>query len=162
MLSPPKIKLIYHAIRKLGMADGDYRAMLQRVANVESSKALDEAGFDAVMLEFKRLGFVSSHRQTAIGGERPGMATGRQLDMARSLWRQYAGKDDEEGLRRFIDKHFTVSGLRFMDKSAASKVISTLKRMVEWRKTHPRPSRKRQAAQAMVRSAIRELDLPPF
>lgn len=162
MLEPPKFKLIHHAIRKLGMADEDYRAMLQRVANVESSKALDEGGFDAVMLELKRLGFTSSHRQAAYGAECPGMATDRQLDMVRSLWRQYAGKNDEEGLRRFIEKHFTLSSLRFMDKRAASKIISTLLHMVEWRKTHPRPSRKRQASKALAKSVNRELDLPPF
>lgn len=162
MLEPQKIKLIHHATRKLCMADEDYRAMLRRVARVESCKALDEVGFDAVMLEFKRLGFTSSHRQAAIGGDRPGMASDRQLDMVRSLWRQYVGKDDEAGLRRFIEKRFTVSGLRFMDKRTTSKVISTLLHMVEWRKTHPRPSRKSQAAQAMAKLVNRELDLPPF
>ena len=162
MLEPPKIKLIHHAIRKLGMTDEVYRTMLRRVASVDSSKALDKAGFDAVMMELKRMGFTSSHRQAAYGSERPGMASDRQLDMVRSLWRQYAGKDDEEGLRRFMEKHFTLSSLRFMDKHAASKIISTLLHMVEWRKAHPRPRRKRQASQALARPVNRELDLPPF
>lgn len=162
MLEPSKIKLIHHAIRNLGMTDEDYRIMLRRIGGVESSKALDEAGFDAVMMELKRLGFTSSHRVIAFGGERPGMASDRQLDMVRSLWRQYIGKDDEEGLRQFVEKRFTLSSLRFMDKRAASKIISTLLRMVEWRKTHPRASRKRQAAQTLTRSVNRELDIPPF
>lgn len=155
MLELSKIKLIHYAARNLGIEDEDYRAMLLRVGGTVSSKALNEAGFDAMMLEFKRLGFNSSRRQAAYGRERPGMASDRQLNLVRRLWRQYVGKDDDEGLRRFIEKHFTLSSLRFMDKRAATKIISTLIRMVEWRKTHPRPNHQSQAVQG-------DLDLPSF
>lgn len=161
MLGLPKLKLIHHAVRKISMADEDYRTMLRRVAGVDSSKTLDDAGFDAVMAEFKRLGFTSSRRQAAYG-ERPGMASGRQVGLIHSLWRQYCGDDDENGLRLFLEKKFAVSSLRFVDTRTCCKIICTLRRMAEWRKMHPRTSRKHEAAKALGDAINSETDSPPF
>lgn len=48
---------IHIAKTQLGMQDADYRAMLQRVANVDSAGKLDRAGQDRVLDELVRLGF---------------------------------------------------------------------------------------------------------
>lgn len=43
--------------RQLGMEDGDYRDMLERVTGKRSSKGLSKAHKNAVIAELKRLGF---------------------------------------------------------------------------------------------------------
>lgn len=53
-----KIKLVQFARRQLRMAEEDYRALLLRAGGVISCKGLTLKGFDAVMDEFHRLGFV--------------------------------------------------------------------------------------------------------
>ncbi len=138
MITPAQCKLIHLAKRRINMSDEDYRAMLMRVAGVRSSNELTEAGVTAVMAEFGRLGY-QTIQNAAKYGERWGMATQAQLDFIRSLWRRYAGTEDEGGMIRFIEKHFGVSSLRFLDFPTAQKVIVTFKRMSGWRKTHPRP-----------------------
>lgn len=48
---------IHIAKNELGMDDETYRAMLQNVAGVASSKDLTEAGFKKLMAHFKRCGW---------------------------------------------------------------------------------------------------------
>lgn len=141
MINAQQSKLIHHAKRWLDMSDPDYRAMLQRVAGVTSSNDLDDASFTAAMAELGRLGFPTVQKAPQYG-ERPGMATPAQINYIRSLWRKYAGTEDEAGMRRFLDKHFKVSSLRFMDLDTTSKVIVTFKKMAESRKTNPRRKHK--------------------
>ncbi len=141
MITREQSKLIHHAQRRLGMTDPDYRAMLQRVAGVTSSNDLDGAGFTAAMEELGRLGFQTVQNAPQYG-ERWGWATEAQLNKIRSLWRKYAGTEDETGMLHFLDSHFHVSSLRFLDFSTARKVIATFKKMAEYRKTHPRSKTK--------------------
>lgn len=136
MITDQQSKLIHHAKRRLNMPDADYRAMLQRVAGVTSSNDLDDAGVTAVMAEFGRLGF-QTVQQAPQYGERWGWATEPQINYIRSLWRKYAGTEDEVGMRHFLQKHFNVSSLRFLDSATVPKVIVTFKRMAEQRKASP-------------------------
>ncbi|WP_374348574.1 gp16 family protein [Chitinimonas sp.] len=48
---------IHIAKQQLAMDDASYRALLQRVALVDSASKLDRAGQDAVLAEMQRLGF---------------------------------------------------------------------------------------------------------
>jgi hypothetical protein len=138
MITDAQRKLIHLARRRLGLTEGDYRALLQRVAGVASSNDLDgDAGVNAVMLEFGRLGFKTVQKAPQYG-DRWGWATPKQLDLIRSLWRKYAGTEDEKGLEHFLEKQFKVTSLRFLDFKTAQKVITTFKRMAEWRRDHPR------------------------
>lgn len=141
MITDQQRKLIHLAKRRIDMTDADYRAMLQRVAGVASSNDLDEASFSAVMAELGRLGF-QTVQQAPQYGERLGWATEAQLNYIRSLWRKYAGTEDETGMAHFLDKHFKVSSLRFLDSVTVPKVIATFKRMAEQRKTNPRRKNK--------------------
>lgn len=145
MITQQQRKLIHLAKRRIDLADADYRAMLQRVAGVGSSNDLDAASFSAAMAELGRLGF-QTVQQAPQYGQRSGWATEDQLHYIRSLWRKYAGTEDEAGMERFLDKHFHVSSLRFLDSDTAPKVIVTFKRMAEWRKTHSRREAKPPAA----------------
>ena len=136
MITQQQRKLIHHAKRRINLSDIDYRAMLQRVAGVDSSNDLDAAGFSAAMAELGRLGF-QTVQQAPQYGERLGWATEPQLNYIRSLWRKYAGTEDEVGMRHFLQKHFKVSSLRFLDSATVPKVIVTFKRMAEQRKASP-------------------------
>lgn len=144
MINTQQRKLIHHAQRRLGMTEPDYRAMLQRVAGVTSSKALDDASFTAVMDELGRLGF-KTVKNAPQYGERWGWATEAQLNKIRSLWRKYAGTEDETGMLHFLDSHFHISSLRFLDFATARKVIAAFKKMAEYRKTHPRSKAKQRS-----------------
>lgn len=145
MITDQQRKLIHLAKRRIDLADADYRAMLQRVAGVSSSNDLDDASFSAVMDELGRLGFQTVQNAPQYG-ERLGWATEPQINYIRSLWRKYAGTEDEAGMERFLDKHFHVSSLRFLDSVAAPKVIVTFKRMAEQRKARPGKKSKPSAA----------------
>jgi phage gp16-like protein len=145
MINDQQRKLIHLAKRKINLADADYRAMLQHVAGVESSNNLDDASFSAVMAELGRLGF-HTVQQAPQFGERSGWATEAQLNYIRSLWRKYAGTEDEVGMRHFLQKHFNVSSLRFLDSATVPKVIVTFKRMAEQRKACPGKNSKPSAA----------------
>lgn len=134
MITDQQRKLIHLARRRINMTEPDYRAMLQRVAGVDTSNDLDAASFGAVMDELERLGFktVGSAPQY---GERLGMATPAQINKIRSLWRKYARTEEEGGMERFIEKHFGPASLRFLDAETAGKVIVTFENMAAWRKT---------------------------
>ncbi|MCC7083184.1 MAG: regulatory protein GemA [Burkholderiales bacterium] len=135
-----QIALVHVAKARLGMNDNAYRTMLFRAASVKSSRELTPAGFRAVMEEFARLGFESSShiRVPSFGrGRRLGMATEEQLAYIQSLWRQWArGDGGDEGLRRYLQKKFGVSHLRFLDRDGAGRLITALKAMAAWRQQH--------------------------
>lgn len=146
MITDQQRKLIHHARRRLNMTDPDYRAMLKRVAGVASSNDLNDTSFTAIMEELGRLGFDTVQKAPQYG-ERGGMATPRQLDKIRSLWRQWAGSEDESGLTTHLERKFKVSSLRFLDLKTASKVIYALENMATQRKSSPRPRSKRASKQ---------------
>ena len=136
MITSKQKALIHVAKAQLGMEDEDYRAMLARVAGVASSAQLDAAGFERVTAELERLGF-RNPRSRLQGASREGMATPAQLGRIRSLWKAYSGRDDELALGHWLEKHFHVSNLRFLEDWRASKAVAVLERMATWRKAHP-------------------------
>lgn len=131
-----KKSVIHVAKHQLHMADEDYRALLARAAGVTSSAELDAQGFEAVMAEFERLGFrsVKSRMQTT---HREGMATPAQTGKILALWKAYSGNDDDLRLGRWLEKHFHVSHVRFLEGRRAGKCIAVLEKMA----THARAKR---------------------
>jgi len=126
-----QIALLHVAKRDLGLTDDDYRAILARYGNCESSADLDAFGFEHVMRYFTALGFRSTWTKRTYGN-RPSMASPSQVDLMRSLWKQFSGKDDTQDaqLNDWLNRFHHVSALRFVDTGKATKVISALKAMV--------------------------------
>lgn len=129
-LHPKRIALLHVAKKQLSMSDDDYRALLNRVAGVNSSTLLTAEAFERLMLELKRLGFTSSSASKQFG-QRPGMASPAQIALMRQLWRRYYKDDDrnEVALNRWLFKFHGVSALRFIDEKKANAVLVALKRM---------------------------------
>lgn len=134
MMSTKQTGLIHVAKRELKLTDEDYRAILARVAGVASARELDELGFDDVMREFARLGFVSTWRKQT-GGYRAGMATPTQVRLMARLWRDYRGEDDEAGFRHWLERFHHVSDARFVTAGAANAVLTALKAMAGRKRT---------------------------
>lgn len=128
MLDNKKLGLIHLAKKRLAMAEDDYRTLMKRAAGVTSSRDLDANGFAAVMLEFERLGFVSTAaREKRMEPYRAaGHASYAQRAYIRRLWQDYKGEDDMPGLRRWLQRKFKISDPRFLDAETVKKVIYAL------------------------------------
>lgn len=130
-LTKRQTALIHVAKTQLGLGDDDYRAVLRDEAGVESSRDLDNDGFDAVMARFKALGFRPTATPPAYG-RRAGMATPAQVAYIRSLWQEYTdGVGDDRSLGKWLQRTVKVSDLRFVSSTAARKAITGLRAMVE-------------------------------
>ena len=140
MLNPRQIKVVQIAKRKLKLDDEDYRAILERTGGVSSCKDLDYLGFDSVMREFERLGFKSTWKEKNLG-DRPGMASPRQVWFIRKLWQDYSGEIDESDahLNRWLHKYHHVSAVRMISEEKAGKIIPALKQMIKRPKEDARP-----------------------
>jgi hypothetical protein len=61
---------------------------------------------------------------------RDGMATPKQLRKIEAMWRDVAYQKDDEyvrtSFRKFLQKQFKISDLRFVEKSMASKIIKAI------------------------------------
>ncbi|MBB4018338.1 hypothetical protein GGR16_003385 [Chelatococcus caeni] len=130
-----QLAVIHLAKKSLGLDDETYRAVLTFHAGVSSAKDLTPAGFEAVMRYFNACGFRSTWNARTFG-RRPGMATPRQIDLIRSLWRDWSGADDEQALGRWLERSFGVSALRFLSSTKAGDAINGLKAMIR-RKDRP-------------------------
>lgn len=82
------IKSIHTLKGRLGLSDPDYRALLMRVAGVQSSKQLTEAQDCAVMDELNAM--VSTRADEPKTAEE------------RKIWALWLGTDSEPGLSRFL------------------------------------------------------------
>lgn len=132
-----RIAQIHVAKARLGLTDDAYRTLLRDHGGVESSKDLDDTGFECVMLGFRELGFESDWLKRHFG-YRPGMATPRQVALIRKLWGNFTeGKGDEAQLGKWLYRTFKVSSPRFLTKAIAGKAIAALEDMASRRSDQP-------------------------
>jgi len=134
MISAKQIAVVKVAVRQLGFDDATYRAILREHGGVESARDLDFLGFDAVMKHFAACGFRSTWTKRSYGNGRPGMASAPQIGLIRHLWQEWSdgpADDDDAGLNHWLEHHFGVSALRFLNTAGAHKAITALKRMKE-------------------------------
>lgn len=127
-MTPKQIALIKVAKRQLGLTDDQYRALLLWAGGVESAKDLGATGFERVMGYLTRLGFKSDWNKRTFGNRR-GMASPKQVDLIRELWRQFSGADDDAALGKWLELSYGVSSLRFLDALTAQKAITGLRAM---------------------------------
>jgi len=128
MINSKQMALVHLAKKRLGFDDDTYRAVLIRLAGVESAKDLDSIGFDRVMDYFDQNGFRSDWKKRTFGN-RPGFASPSQIDLIKRLWRQWSEQGDDAGLDRWLERKFHVSALRFVTPDIAHKAITALKAM---------------------------------
>lgn len=128
LISKACIQQVQIARRALVMTDADYRALLQRIAGVNSSKELTDAAFAQVMDEFARLGFISTARSEAAKQDSRAAQASSYAQQCKivAMWNAYKGKPDPEGLRRWLEHHHGISHLKFCTGEKARKVIGSL------------------------------------
>jgi phage gp16-like protein len=135
-----KLGLVRVARTRLGMSEDDYRALLRRVAGVDSSRDLDFRGFEAVMAEFRRLGFRSDWHKATGGNTAFGMASGAQVALIRRLWGDFTNNEGTDAsLRTWLENHHKISHARFADTATARKIIAALRAMVARRRATSQP-----------------------
>lgn len=130
-----QISVIHVAKKQLGLSEEIYRAILINKGGVESAADLDRTGFEAVMAYLTACGFRSTWTQRTFG-RRPGMASPRQVDLVRDLWKDWSGGKGEAELNHWLENSYGVSALRFLDAPTIAKAIAGLKAMIR-RKAAP-------------------------
>jgi len=112
------------------MSDDEYRDLLKHAANVRTACELDSEGMDKVLQLMEDLGYEVVRFEPAPDyGDRPGMATAKQIAYLDGLRQQIFGKNNTAKFQHWLENHFNVTHVRFMDKQTASKVINGLKAM---------------------------------
>lgn len=161
------LKLVHVAVRKLGLEDADYRAILRRVADVDSAKDCSVPQLRRLMLEFRRLGFGDERGQT-IRANLAGHPTARK---ARALWislHALGVVDDpsERALEALGKRQLGVDRLHWADQSQGARLIEALKAMAEragWSQQLPARTANRDAGRilkvrlvALLRQRLRD------
>lgn len=128
---------VHVAKSQLALSDEDYEAILGRITGKASSKGCSVTELEAVLTEFKRLGWVPKKTAKApkrAAAKRP-LAAGDEARKARALWiaLYHLGvvKDPAEGaLEAFLKRQSGgIEKLQWMNAEAAYKVIEGLKAM---------------------------------
>ena len=119
------------ARKQMALAEDDYRAILARVTGRTSSKDLAARQLDAVLAEFRRLGW------TAAGQAPGGRSQKPQVRKIHAVWADLApfvARHDADALRAFCRRQTKcaatpdgVDAPEFLDAEQANKVLEGLK-----------------------------------
>lgn len=134
MVTNGQIKKIHTLTNLIGIPDDLYREILFENFNVDSSKNLtaDNAGLLINILEdkAKNTGRWKDYSRKTLS-DREGMATIKQIRKIEIMWKEVAYKKSKKyqikSLRKFLEKQFKISDIRFIDKKTANKVINAIK-----------------------------------
>jgi hypothetical protein len=124
MIDQKKLAAIHIVKRELGLPDRQYRDTLEAVAGVRSAKNLDERGFRKLMNYFARSKYYRIH---------PGGLTFRQKMFIRDLINQLQWTDHH--FENFLKKYYKRGKIETLTKKEASKVIESLKGILQSRRT---------------------------
>lgn len=127
-----RLAKIHIARKQLAMADESYRALLHRITGKETSAALDLVQLDAVLQEFKRLGFHGgAPRRWRAQSQKPHVR--KVLALWHSL-RPYLRDGSDGALRSFVRRQTRsdlhpqgISDPAFLNPEDANLVIEGLK-----------------------------------
>lgn len=115
---------------RVKLSETAYRSALVELCGVTSATELDQAGFEVMLGFFEWLGFDPTKAKGPDYGTRPGMASFAQLELIRTIWREWThGAGDEAGLCKWLERTFKITSLRFLTKGDAQKAITALKAM---------------------------------
>ena len=140
-ITPAQLRLLQVARKQVEDPDARYYADLQTYGGVNSAADLDKRGFDLMLILMEASGF--DHKPatpTAPSlkygfGRRPGFATPEQIELIRTLWREWSGPTAESeaaveaALNTWLERYHGTSSLRFVTSAGAGKVITALKTM---------------------------------
>ena len=125
---------VHIARRQLGLTDDDYRAILLRVTGKTSSTQCGPSHLDALLHEFKRLGFRAT--TSSKKGAKP-ISARAQIRMIHAVFqdiRPHLAVGDDSTLRAFVQRMTKtdanpvgVSAPEFLDAAQATKVLEGLK-----------------------------------
>lgn len=137
-ITPAQLRLLQLARKQTRMSDEEYSADLHELGGVNSGSDLDRRGFELMMAGMEVAGFQREAPRKAAPagfGHRPGFATPEQVELIRTLWREWGGPTAESetaveaGLNTWLERYHAASSLRFLTSAGAGKVITALKTM---------------------------------
>jgi hypothetical protein len=133
----PRLAKVHIARKDLELTDDCYRAILARITGQESSAGLDPAQLDAVLAEFKRLGWSAKPKAApAAGGLRHRPASGKaEVRKVFAIWGDMCRLNiptinNRAGLIAFVQRMTDVDDPEWMNSEQARVVIEALK---SWR-----------------------------
>jgi len=131
MSHPAMLAKIHIAKKELALQDGEYRALLSRVAGVASAKDLSEKAAIAVIAEFRRLGW-QARESTRPRAERD------DTRKIYALWGAlHSGPLDRDALRAWVLRRFQVAAPEFLKPAQTREAIEQLK---AWQKRLRNPA----------------------
>jgi hypothetical protein len=150
-ITKQQIRKIHTLVSALEIPEDRYREMLHANFYTYTSKNLtaEQADFMIENLErwaieagvWERIDYRTRFDEY---GERPGMATPKQMRAIELLWKDAMGirgfMEARKTLRRFLSRHFKVDDIRFLTRKRANDVIYVLRKIKEQnRQSHSEP-----------------------
>lgn len=123
------IAKVHIAKKELALTDEDYRATLERVTGKRSSKGLSDRALEALLAEFRRLGWKPKAGKGGNGFEKP------HVRKIYALWKEAGivgavGNASKEALRAFVLRQTGKSAPEFCAPPDANRVTEALKAMI--------------------------------
>lgn len=123
MKANARLAKIHIAKQQLGMDDATYRAILQSITGVRSSKDLDDAGYDKVMAHFERCGF---QPKPAPRGSRP-TPPQNKVALLRKIEKQLDAAERQMTYADGIAKRmFGIEKVDWCGREALQKIVAAL------------------------------------
>lgn len=119
----PRLARVHIARKELGLDDATYRAVLLRVTQHDSAAACTDAQIDAVLEEFRRLGWAPKLR-------RPPLSRKPHVRLIWALWGQLRPQlrdGSPRALRAFVARQTGVADPEWLDGVQAARVTEALK-----------------------------------
>jgi len=120
MIDNKKLAVIHIVKKELGLSDQEYRDTLEKVTGVRSAKELDDKSFRKLMNYFARSGYYRARRDGI---------TLRQKLFIKNLQQQLGWH--EVHFANFLKKYYKKSVIDDFSKKEASKVIESLKNILQ-------------------------------
>lgn len=127
MARDPALAKIHMGKKALGLEDADYRALLARVAGVDSAARLDAGGKARVLAEFARLGWKPSLKDKPKISDKPGVRL--VFGLWSELGRMGVVGGGRGGLYAFVKRQTGVDNPEWLKAGDLNKVIEGLKAM---------------------------------
>lgn len=122
-----RLAKIHIAKKQLALKDDSYRALLHRITGRESSGDCTDAQLDAVLTEFKRLGFTAELKN-------PPRSDKAYVRMIYGIWtdlKPFVRDHSVRALRAFVQRQTGVNAPEFLNPEDANLVIEGLKAWLE-------------------------------